>query len=249
MPLSAHRLRHLTRILLGLLALLAAAFLATLRLGDYHLADLLRLLAAVLETYRTAGYGIYLLTFFVAAMLGIVPLSLIAVLGGALYGVVSGFVLASAATLASSVAAFLLARHAFRAPIHRWLSHHLVLSRIDEEIARRGWRFVLLLRLSPVVPFSLGSYAFGLTTVRLRAFLIGTLGALPALFAFVYTGALSGLALAILGGKAVPGPLEMGLFGLGLLFTLVTLVYFAGIARKAVRGDLLRRAVPAKPLP
>ena len=45
MPLSAHRLRHLTRIFLGLLALLAAAFLATLRLGDYHPADLLRLLA------------------------------------------------------------------------------------------------------------------------------------------------------------------------------------------------------------
>jgi uncharacterized membrane protein YdjX (TVP38/TMEM64 family) len=162
-------------------------------------------------------------------------------LGGALYGTMTGFLLSAAAAMASALAAFLLSRYAFRSAINRWLSRHLVLSRIDEEIAARDWRFVLLLRLSPVIPFSLGSYALGLTTLRLGAFLLGTLGALPALFAFVYTGALSGLAVTTLAGaKAAPRPLEVTVLAAGLVFTVVTIVYFAGIARKAMREDLLR---------
>jgi uncharacterized membrane protein YdjX (TVP38/TMEM64 family) len=246
MPLSPRRIRFLARALLALVLLFAITLIAAMKLSEVRLADLLQLLAQVLETYRVAGYGIYLLTFFIAAMVGIIPLSLVAMVGGALYGAINGFLLSAAATLASSIAAFLLSRYAFRAAIHRWLSHHMVLARIDEEIARRGWRFVLLLRLSPVVPFSLGSYAFGLTTISLHSFLLGTLGALPALFAFVYSGALSGMAVAtLLGTQARPGPFEMALFGIGLLVTFVTIVYFAQIARKAIRGDLLRP--PATP--
>lgn len=250
MSLPPRRIHFLTRALFALVVCLAIAFLISVKLGEHRLPDLLRLLAQALETYRVAGYGIYLLTFFIAAMVGIIPLSLIAVVGGALYGAFYGFILSAAATLTSSIAAFLLSRYAFRALIHRWLSHHMVLARIDEEIARRGWHFVLLLRLSPVVPFGLGSYAFGLTTVTLRSFLLGTLGALPALFAFVYTGALSGMAVAtLLGRQAKPGPLEMALFGIGLLVTFVTIVYFAQIARKAIRGDLLQTRATADAVP
>lgn len=249
MPLSARRIRRLSRALLGLLSLLVVASLTTAELGDYRFADLLRLLAESLETYRAAGHGIYLLAFFVAAMMGIVPLSLIAVLGGALFGVVTAFLLSTVALLTSSVAAFLLARYAFREPVRRWLSRHLALARIDEEIARRGWHFVLLLRLSPVVPFSLGSYAFGLTRVGPRDFFIGTLGALPALFACTYTGALSGLALAVLGGRAAPGLPELLFLGIGLLCTLVAMVYIIDMARKAVRADLLKPAAPSESPP
>lgn len=241
MPLSLRRIGFLSRVLLSLVLLLAIVLIAVMNLGEVRLADLLRLLAQASDTHRVTGYGIYVATFFIAAMVGIIPLSLIAMVGGALYGAVNGFLLSAMAALASSIAAFLLSRYAFRTAIHRWLSHHLVLARIDEEISRRGWRFVLLLRLTPVVPFSLGSYAFGLTTIRLPSFLMGTLGALPALFAFVYSGTLSGMAVAtLMGTHAMPGSLEVTLFGIGLVVTIVTIVYFIQIARKAIRVDLLQ---------
>jgi uncharacterized membrane protein YdjX (TVP38/TMEM64 family) len=241
MRLPVRRRRLLTRVIAGIVLVVVVVSLVVVKVSGLRLPDLLRLLAEVIENYRVAGQGIYLFAFFAAAMAGIVPLSLIAVMGGALFGALQGFLLSASATVISAVAAFLLSRYAFRAPIHRWLSQHMVLSRIDEEIARRGWRFVLLLRLSPVVPFSLGSYAFGLTKVGFRAYLLGTLGALPALFAFVYTGAVSGMAVAtMLGTKAGPGALETVLFGCGLVFTVVMIVYFAQIARKAIRSDLLR---------
>ncbi|MDD4914308.1 MAG: VTT domain-containing protein [Methylococcales bacterium] len=239
--MSARRIRYLALGVLVVLALLALAFLVSIKLGEYTLTDLLLLLSRLLESYRLAGYGIFMLTFFIVSMLAVIPLSPIAMLGGALYGVPMGFLLSSVATLLSSVAAFVLSRHALRAPIHRWLSHHLVLARIDDEIARRGWHFVLILRLSPLVPFGLGSYALGLTTVRLRAFLFGTLGALPALFALVYAGSLSGMAISfMLGAKAMPRPIELALFVAGLIFTVVMLMYFTHIARKAIRMDHLK---------
>lgn len=245
--MSARRLRFIALAIMLLLALLAGGLLFAFKLGGYHISDLLLQVSRLLESYPLAGYGIFFLIFFVVSMLAVIPLSPIAMLGGALYGLSVGFMLSAAATLLSSAVAFLLSRHAFRAPIHRWLSHHLILSRIDHEISRRGWHFVLILRLSPLVPFGLGSYALGLTTVRIRDFLIGTLGALPALFALIYAGSLSGMALSIMfGAKAMPKPVEIGLFSGGLVFTFLMLAYFTHIARKAIRMDMQQlRADPA----
>jgi uncharacterized membrane protein YdjX (TVP38/TMEM64 family) len=239
--LNGRQIQLLARILVGLLVVLAVGLAVMLTLGGVRSPDLLRLFADLLESCRVVGYVIYVVTFFLAVTVGIVPLSLIAILGGALYGTVTGFALSLAAMLPGSVVAFLLSRYAFRAPIRRWLSHHLVLSRIDDEIALRGWRFVLLLRLSPIVPFSVASYAFGLTTVQMRAYLLGTLGVLPALLMFVYTGQLSGLALVTaLGGQPEFGRLETISLAVGLFFTLVTVAYFMRIARRSIRRDLLQ---------
>src|SRR6201999_2641388 len=69
---------------------------------------------------------------------------------------------------------------------------------LDAALGRVGWRLVLLLRLSPLMPFAAASYAFGLSAVSLRDYMLGTLAALPALLGYVAIGAAaeSGLATA-----------------------------------------------------
>lgn len=55
----------------------------------------------------------------------------------------------------------------------RWAS-------IDRAISRNGFKFVMLLRLSPLLPLAVSNYLYGLTSVDLGAYVAGSwLGMLP----------------------------------------------------------------------
>ena len=47
---------------------------------------------------------------------------------------------------------------------------------IERAVSARGRRIVLLLRLSPVVPFNFLNYALGLTTISVWDFVFASLG-------------------------------------------------------------------------
>jgi hypothetical protein len=51
---------------------------------------------------------------------------------------------------------------------------------------------VLLLRLSPAMPFNVMNFVSGTSAVRLRDFVLGSVGMLPAIVAYVYLGAAFG---------------------------------------------------------
>jgi uncharacterized membrane protein YdjX (TVP38/TMEM64 family) len=60
---------------------------------------------------------------------------------------------------------------------------------IDRAIGRDSFKFVTLLRLSPLLPLSASNYLYGLTSVELGPYVLGSfLGMLPGTYAFVGTG-------------------------------------------------------------
>jgi len=139
-----------------------------------------------------AGLAIVFLAQIVIAASGVLPASLLGIAAGALYGVAVGFVVAAGGTLAGSVLAFGLARSLLRPFVARLLSHRPRLNRLDTVLAADGWKLVFLLRISPVMPFAVTSYALGLSAVRFRAYLLGTIASLLPLLAFVATGRMAG---------------------------------------------------------
>ena len=77
---------------------------------------------------------------------------------------------------------------------------------IDEAVGREGWKIVGLTRLSPVFPFNLLNYAYGITRVSLRDYFFATwIGMLPGGVMYVYLGSLAG-SLATLGGRPAARP-------------------------------------------
>ena len=204
--------------------------------GKQEIISVVLRLTDIIINYGITGQAIFLVVLFVASLTGIIPLSLLAIISGALYGLLIGFVLSAIGINLGALIAFLLSRYAYRSNIDDWESRHLSIQHLDKEIAKRGWVFVLLLRLSPVAPYSLASYAFGLTRISTGAYMLGSIGATPALLAYVYTGSLSGMALMTLtGNNPELNTFQLISLLLGFIATVAGVLYFAQIARKGLK--------------
>ncbi|MDE2005402.1 MAG: TVP38/TMEM64 family protein [Rhodospirillales bacterium] len=124
---------------------------------------------------------------------GILPASVLGLAAGALFGVAEGFAATALGTMAGALLAFGLARSLFRQAIARLVGERGRLARMDAALAQDGWKLVCLIRISPVMPFAITSYALGLSSVRPRAYVLGTLASLPPLLGYAVMGRLAGL--------------------------------------------------------
>ncbi|NDY42152.1 VTT domain-containing protein [Dissulfurirhabdus thermomarina] len=120
------------------------------------------------------------------------PLALAA---GALLGPAAGSAAAAAGAVGGAAAAFGRARRLGPARVARRVGAGR-LSALEREVARSGWRAVLLARLHPFLPAHRLGLAFGATRVGWRAYLAGSaLGCLLPCTALAVSGsALPGLA-------------------------------------------------------
>jgi len=164
---------------------------------------------------------------------GVMPASMIGVIAGAVYGLKLGFALAALGTVAGAMLALAISRTFFRNRVERALARRSRLQDVDRLIREGGWRFVCVLRLSPVMPFAAASYVLGLSGIRVRDYTLGTLASLPALFGYVGLGVLSRSGLA--GGAE---PLRWVLYALGIV---ATVALTPRVGRLLVRAGLVPR--------
>ncbi len=180
--------RRLPAVLLVLLLLVGTAAAPLLP----HAPESLHRVLGAVRALGVAGSLAFVALQIAVAVSGVLPASLLGMAAGALYGPVAGFALAALSTLAGAWIAFALARSALRPAVARMLRRRGTLAAFDDRVAREGWRLVALLRVSPVMPFALTSYALGLSSVAARDYVLGTLACLPALLGYVMVGAMAG---------------------------------------------------------
>ncbi len=174
-----------------------------------------------------AGYAL--------ATVALVPGSILTLAGGAIFGLGEGAALVFLGAVAGSSLAFLVARYLARGPIERRLAREPRFAAIDDAVGRGGRKIVFLLRLSPVVPFSLLNYALGLTRVRFADYILGSFGMIPGTFLYVYYGRLAGDVAALSSGA--PAPRGAGywlVLGVGLVATAAVTILITRIARRAL---------------
>lgn len=185
----------------------------------------------VLKGLGGVGWIIFASAQMLVAISGILPASLLGVAAGAIYGLPLGFALAAISTLAGAALAFLLSRSLLRPFIASQLRRRPRLRNLDTLVARDGWKFVCLLRVSPVMPFAATSYSLGFTSISLRDYLIDTLASLPALGGYVFIGTLAGAGLSAWTSGA--GLVRLALLGIGLAATAVVTLRLGHLALRA----------------
>lgn len=176
---------------------------------------------------------LFFVLFYALATVAFVPGSFLTLSAGALFGVVEGVILVSFAATLSAAISFLLARFTLRDRIERMLRQRPKFQAIDQAIGRDGVKIVLLLRLSPVFPFTLLNYAIGLTSIRFwPAILTSWVGMLPGTMLYIYIGS----AVRVATGET---SVEQKIFyGVGVLATLGATVLITRIANRALAGKL-----------
>ncbi|MBI5244681.1 MAG: TVP38/TMEM64 family protein [Elusimicrobia bacterium] len=102
---------------------------------------------------------------YVGACVLMLPGSVVGIAGGLIFGVRRGFLYASTGCVLGAAAAFLVGRHLIRGLVTRKLERYEPFEAIQEAVAAEGWRIVGLTRLSPLMPFSLLNYVFGVSRV------------------------------------------------------------------------------------
>ncbi|HEY7391300.1 MAG TPA: TVP38/TMEM64 family protein [Bryobacteraceae bacterium] len=126
--------------------------------------------------YRTAHPFAFVFLFISAYAVSVVfavptlPLNLAA---GALWGPILGGVIAVAGMGSGAIAAFCAARFLFGQPLARRFDNRLV-SWLQEEFEKSGWRFIAFLRLNPVFPAGPLNYILGLTSIRTTTYIWAT---------------------------------------------------------------------------
>lgn len=141
------------------------------------------------------------LLFVVAYALGTVfafPGAILSLSGGLLFGTLEGGALIVVGATIGATIAFFVARRAGRATVERFVSGGR-LERLDRSVASSGLGAVVFTRLVPVLPFNVLNFAWGLTGVSGRDYVLGTLvGIVPV--AFVYANLADKVARSLEGG-------------------------------------------------
>ncbi|MBF2066988.1 MAG: TVP38/TMEM64 family protein [Calothrix sp. C42_A2020_038] len=165
-----------------------------------------------------------------------IPGSVLTLGGGVLFGLFWGSIYVFVAATLGATIAFLIGRYLSRDWVSRQLEKYPKFQAIDSSVAREGWKIVFLTRLSPLFPFNLLNYAFGVTQVSLNDYVLGSLGMIPGTIMYVYIGSLAG-DIAMIGMNQSTNPaLQWTVRIIGFIATVVVTIYVTRIARKALEN-------------
>ena len=183
-----------------------------------------------------AGILIFIAVYAAATVL-LAPGVILTIGAGFAFGLWKGFLAVSAGATLGAALAFLVARSIARDRIEAMAKGNDRFQRIDSAISEQGAKIIFLLRLSPVIPFNLSNYFYGLTGVKFWPYVFASwIGMMPATFLYVFIGAAGKATVSAAGGEAMKYGWQYCTFvSLGFAATIVVIIWVTKIARHALK--------------
>ena len=195
------------------------------------------LLQQALEWIESLGSigAIAFIGIYIIATIAFLPAFILTLGAGVLFGVWWGSVYVFIGATLGAIAAFLVGRYLVRDWVAKKIAGNDKFSAIDRAVGKEGLKIVLLTRLSPIFPFNLLNYAFGVTGVSIQDYIIGSIGMIPGTMMFVYIGSLAG-SVALIGTETAPTnpTLQWTIRIVGFVATIAVTIYITRIAKQAL---------------
>lgn len=197
--------------------------------------DLIEEIEAVehwIEGHGALGWAVFVILFIVVTSI-FVPLSFMAIAGGAMFGPIGGFLLSFTSVFMGAALNYVVARQLLKTQIDAMLNRHPKLQAIQSAVEREGLRFQLLLRLSPINATSV-NYVLGATGSKFPTFLVATAGLIPAVIANVYFGHSASHVTKYAGQSGEHSTLQTVVTVIGLAICVLVMIGITRIASKAI---------------
>jgi uncharacterized membrane protein YdjX (TVP38/TMEM64 family) len=223
------------RFVSGSLLIGLAVFAAFLALKVFVAEDMLKSILRWIAGLGPLGPLIFIGLYIVAPVL-LFPGVILTIGAGTIFGLLAGSIYVSIGATLGATCAFLIGRYAARGWVAAKTGANPKFRAIDRAVAREGWKIVGLTRLSPLFPFNLLNYAFGLTDVSLRDYFFATwVGMIPGIVMYVYLGSLAG-DVARIGTRTVKNSPAHWVFEVaGFAVSIAVALYVSYVAGRALR--------------
>jgi uncharacterized membrane protein YdjX (TVP38/TMEM64 family) len=207
--------------------------------NSFNPQTLLRNALQWIDSLGTVG-ALAFIALYIIATVAFLPGSILTLGAGVVFGVFWGSLYVFVGATLGATAAFLVGRYLARNWVARKIADNKKFAAIDQAVGREGLKIVLLTRLSPIFPFNLLNYAFGITGVSLKDYFIGSIGMIPGTIMYVYLGSLAG-SLARIGTEAQPTnpTVQWAIRILGFIATVALTIYITRIAQKALEEEVI----------
>lgn len=194
--------------------------------------DILDAFSARLDGQGSLAY-VYFTLVYTALEILCVPAIPLTVSAGVLFGTIRGTAVVSVSSTVAAGISFLLARYLLRERVEDLAQKSPKFAAIDKKVGTEGFKFVGLLRLSPLLPMAVSNYLYGLTGLKFKDYILGSwLGMLPGTTWYVMAGSVGRTALKDGLGEGVAGG---GLvLGLGVACSIVTASYVTNVIKSAI---------------
>ena len=203
-------------------------------LAGFNPQEILRNALVWIDSLGSWG-AIAFIILYILTTVAFLPGSLLTLGAGVVFGIFFGSVYVFIGATLGAIAAFLVGRYLARDWVAQKIAGNQRFKAIDQAVSKEGFKIVLLTRLSPIFPFFLLNYAYGVTGVSLKDYAIASVGMIPGTIMFVYIGSLAGN-LATLGTQTptVNPTLQWTIRIIGFVATVAVTLYVTKLAGKAL---------------
>ena len=141
--------------------------------------------------YLDSASGVLLFIFiYILIVLLILPASWLSIAAGYLYGSYYGSLIVFISAFLGASLAFLISRKLFSNKILKVINKFPKLSLLEKIIDKGGLKLIVLTRLSPLFPFSILNYFYGLNKTSYGDFALSLVCILPGTFLYCSLGTL-----------------------------------------------------------
>jgi len=179
------------------------------------------------QSYGPLGWLVFVAVYILVVMLPL-PAAAMSVLGGLAFGW-WGYPLSLLGSVLGAIPPYLIGRSWLRGMLLRRFPGPRVAA-ADRAIAGNAVLFVTLLRITPILPFTVQNWLLGVTAIRLWPYCWATvLGLAPGTLAMVWVGKMGGLA------TTRTGEVQLMIAGAGLLCFAALMLWLMRVANAELR--------------
>lgn len=134
--------------------------------------------------------------------------------------------------------AFLLARYLLRDWVESFIQHKWKKWKyIDAALENDGWKLVLIMRLSPIIPYNLLNIAMATTSIHFLSFtIVSAIGIIFECGIFCYIGTIADSITSIVSGQAgQPKAIQWVLLGLSIMMGVIGAIFVSIMVRRAIK--------------